>query len=156
MKVTFYMGSLFQERLFSNVWESLTLNTVKCWQLWDSLWCLFSVTLRTKLLMMGSPTVCSTPPNTMTAQSSVLVEVIILFMEHNNLQYFSDEKEQILPLLVQFTEQNSTALLFYRKNKTESKTHWQLWCTENGCGSRWIHLFLIFPLICLLYRYSRF
>ena len=64
-------------------------------------------------------------PAPVTVQSSVTVEVIILFMEHNNPQYFSEEKEQILPLLVQFSEQISTAFLFYRKKKTKSKTHWQ-------------------------------
>ena len=82
-------------------------------------------------------------PTPVTVQSSVIVEVIILFMEHNNPQYFSEEKEQILPLLVQFSEQISTAFLFYRKKKTKSKTHWQLRWTENGYGSHRIYLFKI-------------
>lgn len=43
-------------------------------------------------------------------------------MEHDNLQYFSEgnKRKQILPLLVQFPEQNSTALLLYREPKTKS------------------------------------
>lgn len=61
-------------------------------------------------------------PTPVTVQSSVIVEVIILFTEHNNPQYFSEEKEQILPLLVQFPEQISPALLLYRKkNKIKAK-----------------------------------
>lgn len=31
-------------------------------------------------------------PTPVTVQSSVIVEVIILFIEHNNPQYFSEEK----------------------------------------------------------------
>jgi hypothetical protein len=60
-------------------------------------------------------------PTPVTAHSSAIVKVIILFMEHSNMQYFSEEREQILPFLVQFPEQNSTSILLNKKNKAKSK-----------------------------------
>lgn len=61
-------------------------------------------------------------PTPVTAQSPVTMDVIILFIEHNNPQYFSEGKEQTWPALVQFAEQNSTSLFFYWK-KPEGNTH---------------------------------
>lgn len=63
-------------------------------------------------------------PTPVFVQSSVIVEVIIYYswntITHN---IYSEEKEQILPLLVQFSEQISTAFPILQEKKAKSKTH---------------------------------
>lgn len=105
-KESYILKWIASSRRGRSLGEYDSLNALKCLQLWDTWWCLFLVTLRTKLLMMLSPTRCKMQnPTPVTVQSSVIVEVIIPFTEHNNPHYSSEEKEQILPLLVQFPEQ---------------------------------------------------
>ena len=59
-------------------------------------------------------------PTPVTVQSSVIVEVIILFTEHNNPQYFSEEKEENSASLCSISRANFNSLTVLQEKKKKN------------------------------------